>query len=105
MSLKRRVFFPTSAISVGVVGVLTRYLPKLCTRNVTKVNNEQHETKWLLVLRAGVQRPHKTRSTTSNFSCFHTPYATNSAQFLKTRLHYQHLELLVNANRGKHSKQ
>ena len=56
MSLKGMVFFPTSAISVGVMGDLTRYLPKLCTHNLTKVNNEQRETKWLPVLRAGVQR-------------------------------------------------
>ena len=30
-------------------GGLTRYLP-----NVTKVNNDQSEIRWLLVLRAGV---------------------------------------------------
>ena len=58
MSLKGTVFFPTSAISVGVVGGLTHNLPKFCTYKL-KVNNEQRETKCSPVLRAGVQRPHK----------------------------------------------
>ena len=43
MSLNGTVFFSTSAISVGVVGGLTRYLQKLCTHNVTKVNNDRRE--------------------------------------------------------------
>ena len=37
---------------------------------------DQREIKWLPVLCAGVQRPHKSRSTTSNISRFQTPYAT-----------------------------
>ena len=61
MSLKGMVFFPPSPISVGVVVGLTRYLPKLCKHNVTKVNNDQRETKCLPVLRVGVQRPHKNK--------------------------------------------
>ena len=63
MSLKLTLFFPTLAISVGVVGGLTRY-----STNVTMVNNDQSEMKWSPVLRVGVQRRHKTRSTTSDFS-------------------------------------
>ena len=52
---------------------LTRYLPKLCTHNVTKANNDQRETKWFPVLSMGVQTPYKTRSTTSDFSRFPNP--------------------------------
>ena len=66
MSPRLTFFFPTSAISVGVVWGLTRY-----STNVTMVNNDQREIKWLPVLRAGVQRPQKTRSATvlSIISC------------------------------------
>ena len=50
MSPRLTFFFPTSAISVGVVWGLTRY-----STNVTMVNNDQREIKWLPVLCAGVQ--------------------------------------------------
>ena len=69
---KLTLFFPTSAISVGVVGGLTSYSTNL-------VNNYQREMKWLPVLRAGVQRRHKRRSTTSDFSRCRTPCATKNA--------------------------
>ena len=69
-SLKLTLFFPTSAISVGVMGGLTRY-----STNVTMVNNDQSEMKWLPVLRVGVQRRHKTMSTTGDFSRCQTPCA------------------------------
>ena len=75
MSLRLTFFFPTSAISVGVVWGLTRY-----STNVTMVNNDQREIKLLPVLRAGVQRPQKTRSTTSDFSRYQTPCATKKAK-------------------------
>ena len=52
-------------------GGLTRY-----STNVTMGNNDQREKKWLPVLHAGVQRRHKTRSTTSDFSRCHIPCAT-----------------------------
>ena len=83
MSLKGTVFYPTSAISAGVLGGLTHYSPKLCTHNVTKVSNDKHETKPLPVLCVGVQRPHKTRSTTSDFSRFWNPYATKRHEWVK----------------------
>ena len=73
-SLRLMFFFPTSAISVGVMWGLTRY-----STNVTMVNNDQREIKWLPVLRAGVQLPQKTRSTTSDFSSYRTPCATKKA--------------------------
>ena len=86
------------------------------------VNNDQREIKWLPVLRAGVQRPQKTRSTTSDFSRYRTPlcdkkgimsgstkpcycYLHCVAQLLKTILRHKQLELLDNANGCKHSKQ
>ena len=75
MSLRLTFFFPTTAISLGVVWGLTRY-----STNVTMVNNDQREIKWLPVLRAGVHRPQKTRSTTSDFSRYRTPCATKKAQ-------------------------
>ena len=43
-SLRLTFFFPTLAISVGVVWGLTRY-----STNVTMVNNDQREIKWLPV--------------------------------------------------------
>ena len=61
MSLKRTLFFPTWAISMGVVRGLKCYLPKLCTHNVTKVNNDQHKTKRLLLLHTGVHGKHLTK--------------------------------------------
>ena len=39
----------------------------LCAKR-NQGNNDQREIKWLHVLRVGVQRPHKTRSTTNDFS-------------------------------------
>ena len=73
MSLKLTFFFPTSAISVGVVGGLTRYLT-----NITIMNNDHREIK-LVTCVACVQRPHKTRSTTSDFPRCRTPCATKKA--------------------------
>ena len=55
----------------GGGGGVTRYL-----LNVNKVNNDQCQIKWLPVFHVGIQRPHKTRSTTSDFSRFRTLYAT-----------------------------
>ena len=61
MSLKRTAFFPSWAISMGVVRGLKRYVPKLYTHNVTKVNNDQHKTNWLLLLHTGVHGKHLTK--------------------------------------------